>query len=71
MDECLVVAEFALPSNHDAPEVLKPGEEALDLPPALVAPERPAVLGLGVPARSVGSDEFGSVLLLEPPVVLI
>ena len=35
-------------SNNNLTEVLQPGEEALDFPPALVPPELASILGLGL-----------------------
>lgn len=45
-------------SRHDPPVVLQPGKEALNLPPAAVAPERPPVLGLVAAGAAMGRDEL-------------
>jgi len=45
-------------TNHQAAEVLEPGEEALDFPAPAVATERATVLGSVFPIAAVGSDQF-------------
>ena len=46
MNEAEVVERMALIADDQPPEVAQPGEEALHLPPPLVAPQGTAVLGL-------------------------
>ena len=50
-----------LPADGETPEVVKPGEEALDLPTAAAGAQRAAILSwclFPVPHHAVGSDQF-------------
>ena len=49
---------MALVARDQATEVLEPGEEAFDLPPATVAPELPPVLLVVASGAAVGRDEL-------------
>lgn len=69
VDEGVVVREPSLPFRGDPPEVLEPGEEPLDFPPPLVAPEGPAVLRLRFPPRIVRGNDLASVPGFDPLVV--
>jgi hypothetical protein len=51
----------ALPARYKAPEVLQPGEEALDPPSAAVAPKRSTVLSFRLPGRVVGRDHLDAL----------
>jgi hypothetical protein len=53
---------MSLVAGVQAAEVLKPGEQALDLPSALVALEYAPVLGLGLPVTAVWRDQLDAVL---------
>src|SRR5512145_1275042 len=55
-------------TGDQAPEVLQPGEQSLDLPAPLVAPEHPPVLGHPFPAAQVGCDQLDPALLAQPLV---
>ena len=41
--------------------MIQPGEESLDLPAVPVAPQRPAVLGLGLSRRVVRRDHLDAI----------
>src|SRR5689334_17662546 len=53
-----------LPARDDAAVADQPGEQALDLPAALVAAQRATILGLAT-LGSVGRDELDAVLVLK------
>ena len=57
----LVVSCLAFPPAYQPPVIVQPAEEPLDLPPALVAPQRTAILGLPAVA-TVGCDHFHPAL---------
>ena len=52
------VRATAFMARDQAPGVLEPGEEAFDAPAALVAPERPAVLGQVDAIAAMGGNQF-------------
>jgi hypothetical protein len=58
------------PSCDDAAAAVTPGEEAFDLPPALRATERPAVLGDRTPP-AIRRDHLDAVLLYQSVVEAI
>ena len=55
------VVGVPLPARDDPAEVVVPGEEALDLPTAAPAPQRPAILGACASMRKVRRDQFDVV----------
>jgi hypothetical protein len=59
MDKAQIVEGMALVAYHQTAIVAEPREESFDLPAALVAAQRTAVLGLGAyPSAAVGCDHF-------------
>ena len=57
--EAEIIFRVVVEARRDAPEVLKPGEQSLDPPPAPVAPERSAVLRRRfLPVRLVRRDHL-------------
>lgn len=65
LEEAEEVLGVSLVPSNQAAEVLKPGEQALDLPASAVAAERSTVLGLLVPSAKVRSDQFNAPLDAE------
>ena len=61
MDEALEVLGVPFVSRNDSSEILKPCEQAFDLPTTNITAQRAAVLGLVLTIRPVGCDE------LNPP----
>ena len=65
---------MTFPARNDAAEVVKPGEEPLDLPPSPFAAERPAILRGRPTMGVVGRDEFDVVrrgeMLIQPVAVV-
>src|SRR5262245_35333806 len=61
-EEAVEVARLILPASRETAEVEEPGEEALDLPAALVAAELPAVLPTAGVRGSVGSDQLDVIV---------
>jgi len=60
---------MSFPTHQQAPEVLQPGEEALDFPAAFVSPEFAPVLAVRSCAiATVRGDQLDSVLLRKPVV---
>lgn len=47
MDEAQVIERLALVADDHPPKIAEPGEQALNLPTALVAAPPTAILGLG------------------------
>jgi len=70
VDEAEEVFDVILPSGDEAPEVVHPGEEALDLPAFPIAAQLAAVLGLRS-AMAVGRDQLDAVLLVQALVQLV
>lgn len=63
MNEAQVVEGMALIADDQAPKVSQPGEEALDLPAAAVAAQRPPILGLGThPSAAMRRDHLDAPL---------
>lgn len=63
MDEPQEVGRVVFVAHDQSAEVAQPGEEAFHLPPASVAAQRAAILGLGSgPIPPVGSDQFYPLL---------
>src|SRR5215204_3262961 len=63
MHEAEIVFVMEVEAHCDAPEVLKPCEEPLNLPPSPVAPERSAVLRrCFLPVRLVRRDQLDALL---------
>jgi hypothetical protein len=63
MDEAQVVQRVAFIADDEPTEVPQPGEQALDLPPTLVATQRSAILGLGLlPIAPVGRNHLHAEL---------
>jgi len=60
--ESLKVRGSVLPSSHEAPEVVKPRDEPLDLPPAPVSSQRTAILGSAFAGADVRRDHLDAVL---------
>lgn len=59
---------MAFITGHEAPEVLQPGEEAFDLPAALVPAQGPSVLRDVHPIRAMRRNEFDPALGEEPRI---
>ena len=64
MYEAEEVLDVVFPAHHQAPEVVKPGEEPLYPPAAAIPPERSAVLTSASPPP-VGCNHFDPVVLGE------
>jgi hypothetical protein len=62
LDEAEEVLGFLLPARCDAAPTLEPGEEALDLPASLVAPQHAAIL-MAPAVLPLRSDELDAALL--------
>src|SRR5688572_9912536 len=69
MHEAEVVLDVVVEARRDAPEVLEPGVQALDLPPPPVAAQRPPVLRRRLssvrPVRRDQLDTFRGQLPVE------
>lgn len=59
---------MVLVAGHQPAKVLQPGEESLDLPAAVVATERAAILRDVLPIRPVWRNELDPALRLEPRI---
>lgn len=74
MDHCKEVSRLTFPARDDAAEVVKPGEEPLDLPPSSFTAKRAAVLCLRPTMGAVRGDEFDVVrrgeMLIQPIAVV-
>jgi hypothetical protein len=58
---------MAFPADHDTAIVMQPREQAFDLPPAAIAPQRAAILGQSSGAAgSMWGDHLDAVVLLQP-----
>jgi hypothetical protein len=68
MEKAEEVLGVVFPSVDDPAVVLEPGEQALDLPAAFVAAQRPPVPGLASARRQMRRDELDSALLAKPRV---
>lgn len=66
MDEAEEVVEVILVADHQPAIVAQPGEQPLYLPPAPVASERSAVLGLGTLASSSVRSDHLDALISQP-----
>jgi hypothetical protein len=55
------VIRVPFPARDNAAEVMKPGEEPLNLPTASAAPKRPAILRTGVAVGSMGRDQLDAI----------
>jgi len=62
LDKGEEVASVVLVAGYDPPEAEHPGEEALDVPAAPVAPQWSPVLGLSLSSRVVGRDHLDPAL---------
>ena len=71
LDEAAEVLGVVLLSGDQAPEVLQPGEEPLDLPTPHVASQGSAVLGSPTPTRWLGSDHLDASFLQETLIEVI
>jgi len=61
MDEAEVVERVALVADHQPAEVAEPSEEPLNLPAPPIAPQGPAILGLGaLPTASMWRNHFNA-----------
>ena len=65
MHEALEVLRVPFVPGDDSSKVVEPSEQALDLPTTHVAAQRAAVLGLVLPIRSMGRDQFNLSLVPE------
>ena len=63
MDEAEEVFETPFVANHEAAEVVKPGEQPLDLPAPPVAAQRAAILGAASAIGAVGRNKLNSFFL--------
>lgn len=66
LDEAEEVRRVILVPRDQSPEVLEPRKQPLDVPPAVVAPQRPAVLcGWPAPVAAVRGDQSDPALGLQ------
>ena len=63
LDESEEILDVVFPSSDEAAVVLHPGEEALYLPAAAVAAQRPSILRLLLAIGSIGRDHLDAVFL--------
>ena len=64
--EALEVLSVSFVSGDDSSEVLKPCEQAFDLPATYVAAERASILSLRPSIRSMRGDHFNPAFLPQP-----
>jgi len=68
------VIRIPLPARDDAAEVMKPGEEAFDLPAPAIATQRSAILGASAPVWPMRSNQFdvvlGGEMVIEPIAIV-
>ena len=73
MDEAEKVFRAALPADHQAAEVMRPGEQALDFPAPPVTPQWPPVLARLAAIGAVGGDKLNAIFqqrLVQPVAVI-
>ena len=68
MHEALEVLCMPFVSRDDPSKVLEPCEQAFDLPTANVTAQRAAVLGLLLPIRPMGGNQFNLPFGPEPSI---
>jgi hypothetical protein len=56
--KALKVFNVPFVSRDDSPKVLKPCEQAFDLPATIITAKRAAILGLRLPIRPMRRDQF-------------
>jgi hypothetical protein len=74
VDHAEEVSRVSFPARDNAAEVMKPGEEALNLPAPTTAAKRPAILSADATNRSMRGDQLDAIgcgkMLIEPVAVV-
>jgi len=69
VEHCKEVFSMVFPPSNEAPRVVQPGEESLDLPAAAIAAQGAAILGGRVhAAHVVGGNQFDAVVVAQLPI---
>ena len=69
MEHCKEVFSMVFPPSNEAPRVVQPGKESLDLPAAAIAAQGAAVLRRRIhAAHVVGRDQFDAVAVAQLPI---
>ena len=69
MEHCKEVFSMVFPASNEAPRVVQPGKESLDLPAAAIAAQGAAILGRRVhAAHVVGRNQFDAVVVAQLPI---